>query len=94
MPLNKKIEEKGEKLHKEKKQECPICMRKKRNINVLDPCLHKVCYDCLSFWISMNGDTCPICRTKINLTYGEEKSGELVVKIRLKEMPKKEKVNQ
>ena len=82
-----KIQEKEEK-HRKEKQKCPICMRKKNNINVLDPCLHKVCYDCLSFWVSMNGTACPICRTKINSTFGEEKSGELVVKIRVKEMPK------
>jgi hypothetical protein len=62
-------------------------------MNVLDPCLHKVCNKCISSWISANGKNCPICRSPINAAYGEDKTGELVVKIRVKETPKLEKTS-
>ncbi|EFP02987.1 hypothetical protein CRE_28368 [Caenorhabditis remanei] len=51
--------------------ECAICFHYfddfERLPKVIDECGHTFCYACLENWLN-NEDTCPMCRTPINLT--------------------------
>ncbi|KAG9042923.1 hypothetical protein FS842_001968 [Serendipita sp. 407] len=48
---------------------CPICLELFLAPQVLNPCGHSVCGDCISKWIGQNKDTptCPTCRAKLSL---------------------------
>lgn len=60
---------------------------KKDNILLIDPCQHKVCFDCLSVWFATHGETCPICRSKVEYAYGRERKGGIKRKIVIKSPP-------
>ncbi|CAI2304330.1 unnamed protein product [Caenorhabditis sp. 36 PRJEB53466] len=53
--------------------ECGICFHRfddfKHLPKILEGCRHTYCYTCLSEWLNRPnaGDTCPMCRTKINM---------------------------
>ncbi|EAY14109.1 hypothetical protein TVAG_351570 [Trichomonas vaginalis G3] len=72
---------------KPKKKYCLICTKKKKNMLVIEPCNHLVCFDCLSVWIATHEMNCPICRTNIKCAYGKEKNGEIKRKIILQNPP-------
>ena len=60
-----------------KKHKCPVCLKHKRNINIIVPCLHMVCYDCLSIWVSQSGMKCPYCRAPFESSYSYDKDGNI-----------------
>ena len=56
---------------------CPICMEVKENVNAVSPCMHLVCFDCLSVWTCEAGKTCPVCRAPFSTSFGLSKDGEV-----------------
>ena len=62
-----------------KKHNCIICMKKKKNVQVLYPCMHIVCAKCLEKCIYHSGKICPICRTQFSETYSSTENGDLII---------------
>ncbi|OHT05927.1 hypothetical protein TRFO_26136 [Tritrichomonas foetus] len=60
-----------------KKHRCPVCMKRKENINVLIPCMHMVCFDCLSVWVGQSGNKCPYCRAPFTEAYSCDERGNI-----------------
>lgn len=60
-----------------KKHKCPICFRHKSNMNVIIPCMHLVCFNCLSVWVSESGQICPYCRSKFDRACSCDKDGKV-----------------
>lgn len=58
-------------------RKCVICFRAKEDMNVLTPCMHIVCHDCLSLWTAESGQRCPICRTLYQAAFSVDEKGEV-----------------
>lgn len=69
-------------LKKMKKHSCIICMKKRKYVHILSPCMHIVCAECLDKCINEYGKRCPICRTDFSETYSQTENGDVVINIK------------
>ena len=44
---------------------CPICYHSDKNLKIMNPCGHAICYDCSTIMNFKRMDNCPVCRSKI-----------------------------
>lgn len=66
---------------KMKKIQCPICLRHKSNMNTVIPCMHLICYDCLSVWVADHGQKCPYCRSQFERSCSCDENGNIKTEI-------------
>jgi hypothetical protein len=50
---------------KDDNHKCPICLENLENINKKTNCNHIFHKECISKWININKNTCPLCRNKL-----------------------------
>ena len=55
---------------------CIVCYERKKDFCVLNPCCHKVCFDCFNKW-SNEKPLCPSCRNPFENAIHISESGEI-----------------
>ncbi|NXW62371.1 DTX3L ligase, partial [Eurystomus gularis] len=74
------------KTEEEKKEECPICMERIKNKEILRKCNHAFCKSCIKQAMSYK-QVCPVCNTVYGLVKGDQPDGTMSSKTVLTPLP-------
>lgn len=76
-----KLQEVTNKIRGVLSEDCPICLERKQDLTLIQPCLHFTCKSCLSQWTS----SCPMCRGEMRGTVGVTTEQRTAKKTRVSE---------